>query len=120
MNAHTRRAVAYIAGRLASDSTATGVSDLSESSRRYLFSGRVNTEDVNVYDHDTGCHIAGAPSSLYHFGNGAQIELSMDGAQFSGHDFDSGHYFHGSVQAKRVRLVRLYDFEHEADFLYEL
>jgi hypothetical protein len=120
MNAHTRRVVAYIAGRLASDSTATGVSDLSESSRRYRFSGRVGTEEVNVFDHDEGCHIAGAPSSLYHFGNGAHIQLAMDGAQFSGYDFDSAHHFNGSVQDKRVRLVHLYDFEHDGNFLYEL
>jgi hypothetical protein len=120
MNAHTRRAVAYIVGRLASDSAATGVSDLSESNRRYRFSGRVNTEEVNVYDHDESCHVAGAPSSLYHFGNRAHIELAMNGAQFSGYDFDSAHHFNGSVQDKRVRVVRLYDSEHDGDFLYEL
>lgn len=116
MNAHTRRAVAYIAGRLASASTATGVTDLSEATR-FLFSGRVDTEEVSVYDHAEGCHIGGAPSSLYHFGNGANIELAMDGAQFSGYDFDSANHFHGSVQGKRVRL---YDLEHDAEFLYRL
>ncbi|MHA7635039.1 hypothetical protein [Corallococcus sp. M7] len=107
MNQPTRRAVAYIAIRLISGRHASAVYDYSEG-RHFHFSGDTGADNVNVYDHDQHCHIGGAPSSLYHFGNKNHLELKIEGQQFSGYDYDSRKHFSGSVNGNSVSL---YDYD---------
>ncbi len=116
MNAHARRAVAYIAARLASGLSAGAVYDYSEG--RYVnFSGQVTAQNVNVYDYDEGAYVSGNPSSLYHYGDGAFIQLRLNGPQFNGYDYGSGQFYSGSV---RGRNVSLYDYEHGSYFNYSI
>jgi hypothetical protein len=66
MNAHTRRAIAYIASRLTGGAT-TSVYNY-DAGGDFHFSGNVSGTTCNVYDHGQGCHIGGTPPSLYHYG----------------------------------------------------
>ena len=114
MEAHTRRAVAYIAGRLISGSDAAAVYDYSES--RYVnFSGDVDAQNVNVYDYEQSRHIGGTLPSLYHYGNSRHIDLKVNGADFEGYDYASNKHFSGHVDGKNVSL---YDYEHGQYFNY--
>jgi hypothetical protein len=106
MNAHTRRAVAYIAGGLANKANASSVYDY-DTGRHFPFSGTVGVS-TGVYDHTQRCHVGGSPPSLHHYGNGRHITLTMHGAAFSGYDYDSGRHFSGRVS---VRSVSLYDYD---------
>jgi hypothetical protein len=116
VNAHTRRAVAYVAGRLVTGSESGAVYDYSES-RHVNFSGTVSDQNVNVYDYDEGCFVSGSPASLYHYGDGQFIQLNVNGAQLSGYDYGSGQHFSGSVQANSVTV---YDYEHGSYFNYAI
>lgn len=116
MNAHTRRAVAYIAGRVVTASASGAVYDYSEG--RYVnFSGDVTAEQANVYDYEQGCYVGGQLSSLYHYGNGRHVQLNVDGTQFSGYDYASGRHFNGSVQGNSVTV---YDYEQGQYFNYSV
>jgi hypothetical protein len=108
MQPHTRRAVAFIAGRAISGSDASAVYDYSES-RYVFFSGDVSAGNVNVYDHEENCHVGGSLPSLYHYGNGQHIQLDVSGTQFNGFDYGSGQHFSGTVNGQAVSV---YDYEH--------
>lgn len=107
MRVHTRRAVAYIAGRIASDRRSTAVYDYQEGCYNNM-SGRVAATKVSVYDYDQGCHVSGSPASLFHYGNSAHISLKVTGVKFSGFDYDSKSHYSGKVSGKNVSL---YDYE---------
>lgn len=116
MNAHVRRAVAYIAGRLVSGSDSGAVYDYSEG--RYVnIGGQVTARNVNVYDYEQRCYVAGTPNSLYHYGDGQFIQIDVNGPQFTGFDYGSGQHFSGSVQ---TRSVNLYDYEQGSYFNYSI
>jgi hypothetical protein len=116
MDGHTRRAVAYIAGRLVRGSAAAAVYDYAEE-RHVNFTGEVSAQHVNVYDYEQRCNVSGAPSSLYHYGNRRYIELNVAGMQFSGHDGASGRHFNGNVRGNGVTV---YDYEQEQYFDYSV
>ena len=116
MNAHVRRAVAYIAGRLVTNSDSAAIYDASEG-RFVNFSGQVTPQNVNIYDYDERCFIGGTPSSLFHYGDSQFIQLNINGRQFSGFDFGSAQHFSGSVQARNVTV---YDYEHGNYFNYSI
>jgi hypothetical protein len=107
MKTHTRHAVAYIAGRMASGRTSGSVYDYQE--RRHVnLSGNVTGSSISAYDYDQECHIAGSSTSLYHYGNRAHLTLKLSAARFSGYDYGSKAHFSGSVNG---RSVSLYDYE---------
>jgi hypothetical protein len=116
VNAHVRRAVAYIAGRLVSGADSGAVYDYYEG--RYVnFSGQVNAQNVNVYDYEQGSFVGGSPTSLYHYGDGQFIQLNVNGTQFRGYDFGSGQHFTGNVNARNISI---YDYEHGSHFNYSI
>jgi hypothetical protein len=110
----TRRAVAYIAARMAGRRDAGSVYDFS-AGRHFHFSGQVEPGSVQVYDYDSRCHISGSPSSLYHFGNQRHLSLTLSGSSFSGYDFSSRAHFNGSVSGSSVSV---YDFDVGQHFQY--
>ena len=68
-----------------------------------------------TYDYEAGAHIGGSGSSLYHYGVGSHISLSVSGTNFSGYDYDGGHHFSGSVNGGSVQL---YDYGEGRHFNY--
>lgn len=116
MQAHTRRAIAYIAGRLISSSRASAVYDYSES--RYVnFSGDVSFQNVNVYDYDQRCYVSGSLGSLYHYGNRSYVQLDVNGTNFRGYDYDTRNNLSGNVSGSAVSL---YDYGTSAYFNYSV
>ncbi|WP_321941663.1 hypothetical protein [Paraburkholderia tropica] len=111
MNAGTRSCIAYIAGRLISGGSSNHVYDFSRS-KHVSFSGSVDAQQVNIYDHDRGCHFGGAPSSLYDFGRGNHVRIEVNGSQFNGYDFGAGHHFRGTVQGSNISLYDFGDSKH--------
>ena len=119
MKSHTRRGVAYIAGRLVSGKYSTTLRDDSESIH-FSFSGEVSLENgVSVYDYEQRCFIRGNNSgevlSLYHDGNAQYIELTINENTFKGYDRDSGTFFSGSVDGD---FITIWDNEHKQEFKY--
>ena|SRR5438046_946256 len=121
MDARTRRAVAYIAGRLTSQRAASAIYDY-ETARYTNFSGSISPSNISVYDFDCGCHISGTRKnghlSLYHYGSAGHIDLEVrPGGSFLGYDYASGSHFNGTVKGKRVSL---YDYSSGTYFNYSL
>jgi hypothetical protein len=116
MKTHTRRAVAYIAGRMASGRRSGSVYDYQEG-RHVSMSGNLTNSRVSAYDYDQGCHISGSGTSLYHYGNCAHLTLKLNASKFSGYDYDSNRHFSGSV---RGRNVSLYDYETGRHYSYSI
>jgi hypothetical protein len=107
MQTHTRRAVAYIAGRMASGRTSSSDYDYQES-RHVNMSGNLTDTSISAYDYDQRCHITGSSTSLYHYGNRAHLTVALNAARFSGYDYHSRAHFSGNVNGRNVSL---YDYE---------
>src|SRR5437899_1531974 len=116
MNAHTRRAVAYIAGRLVTGTDSGSVYDYSAPGY-FNFSGDVSEGNVNVYDYGQSCFVGGTLPSLYHYGNSRHLDLTVSGTDFEGYDYATGRHFSGSVSSASVSV---YDYEHGSYFEYTL
>ncbi len=113
MTPGTRACVAYIAAGL-NGSNSSSVFDYTES--KYInISGAVNSSNVNIYDHDRGCHVTGSPSNLFDYGVSSHIQLNMNGTQFSGYDYHSGNHFSGNVNNKAVSI---FDYETSSYYNY--
>jgi hypothetical protein len=107
MQAELRRAVAYIGGRMISDSTATSVYDYDAGSY-FSIDGEVSTTRVNVYDYSRSCYLDGNPPSLYDYGQSQFFDLELKGGQkFSGYDYGSSSFFDGEVKGDAVSI---YDY----------
>jgi hypothetical protein len=112
--------VAYIAARLISGLNADVLYDYSRSVA-FGFIGTVNTDGVSVLDSTAKCHIVGKCNNgiyfLFHFGEGAHINLEIDGGKFKGFDDKSQSYFSGTVAGKSISL---YDWGESTWFNYSL
>jgi hypothetical protein len=114
MNDATRRAVAYVAARLAGQRDSNAVYDYA-AGKHYFFSGTVQGGNVQVYDFDSRCHISGNPGSLYHFGNRSHLNIESQGGDFHGYDFASRRHFNGRVTGSSVSI---YDHETNRHYNY--
>lgn len=114
MQDQTARAVAFIAGRLATGSRATSVLDVRED-HRTAFTGEVSSDSVAVYDADARCRITGRVTPdeslwLFHEGTMRPLSLESEGpSRYLGFDHASNHAFDLSVDGSGV--VRLLDWE---------
>lgn len=72
MKDRTRRAIAYIVGRLVSASTISSVYEYA-SSKHFNFGGDISPTNISIYDYDQRYHISGSRGSgsysLFHYGN---------------------------------------------------
>jgi hypothetical protein len=69
------------------------------------------------YDYETGAHVSGSGSSLYHHGVGNHVSLEVSGNNFSGFDYDGGHHFSGRVSGSSVQI---YDYGEGRHFAYSV
>ena len=115
MNPGTRRAIAYIAGRMCGASEADGVLDL-ETGEHVILEGRVGDE-VAVYDHSRNCLVGGPPSELHDGGTQTWINLEFSDGHFTGFDHESNHHFGGRAVGQDVWI---FDCEADREFSYAL
>jgi len=129
---HTRRAVAYIVGRLVTDTHSGTVYDYSAKAY-FSFSGEVSPSQIAVYDSMVRCGINGAEGNgggiiplgkpslreffLYHYGNAKHLSVEITGGRFQGYDYDSGRHYSGFVNGN---LITLFDYEFLMRFNYLL
>ncbi len=124
---HTRRAVAYIVGRLITDMHSGAVYDYSAKAH-YPFSGEVSASRIEVYDCMARCAVNGGESGggnyplreffLYHYGNAKHLSVEMRGnGRFEGFDYDSERHYSGFVNGN---LITLFDYEFLMRFNYLL
>ena len=115
MNTETRRAVALIAGALATGRRPASIYDYSRGSYTN-FTGTVGAR-VAVYDYDAGCHISGTLPRIYHYGSGAHLSLNVSSDRFKGYDYGTGSHFTGTI---RGRGVSLFDYSVGAYFNFRV
>jgi hypothetical protein len=116
MKADTRRAIAYIAGRAISGKTTSSVYDYGEGGH-HSFSGAVSAVAANVYDYGSSCHVGGTLGSLYHYGHGSHLQLTLKGKSFTGYDYDDASHFSGDVRGSSVTV---YDYATGTHHQYSL
>ena len=115
MKPNTRACIAYITASL-HGANGSSVYDYSQS-KHINISGDVGDQNVNVYDHDRGCHVSGSPDNLYDYGNSAHIQLNVDGSQFSGYDYHTSSHYSGDVNGSSVSI---YDHETSTHYNYSV
>ena len=107
MKPHTRRAIAYIVGRLVSGKESTAVYDY-DAAKHFSFSGAVAPGACSVYDYERECYIAspegGGAEALFHHGNDKYVSLEIVGENFEGYDNDSERHFGGTVTEQSIAL----------------
>ena len=114
MESHTRRAIAYVAGRLINEESRSSIYDYSES--KYTnFGGNVSWSSVSIFDYEQSCYISGSSTNLYHYGDGHYVTLNVEGGQFSGFDYRSGTYFSGRASG---RSLYIYDYDTSRYYQY--
>lgn len=115
MQSNSRACIAYIAANICG-ARSSSVYDYLQS-KHINISGNVDTNNINIYDHDRGCHISGSPSNLYDYGNSAHIQLNMNGSQFSGYDYHTSNHFSGNVNGTSISI---YDHETSTHYNYNV
>ena len=99
MNEDIRRAVAYAASGRANGKFASSI---------YSYGAGGHTSMSETYDYGAGAHLGGMKDgNIFHYGQGVHIQLTMQGSQFKGYDYNSGSHFSGRVSD---RSVQLYDY----------
>ena len=107
MTSNSRAAVAYVAIRLASNLQGTSIYD--DSQRIFIhIDGLVSFEHVNIYDYEQNVRIQGNCNNgvfmLYHYGDGHNIELVVNGVEVSGYDYGEGNRFTGLVSGNTAQI----------------
>ncbi len=103
MKSRTRRAIAYIAGRIVSGLSETNIYDSSDS-QYYSMDGSVQADNLSVYDYTEKCYISGSLPNLFHYGNEKALTLNMTGDKFTGYDYDESSSFSGSVSGNSISI----------------
>jgi hypothetical protein len=116
MESHTRRAIAYIAGRLINGGSGSSIYDYSES-RYDTFGGNVSEASVSVFDYEQSCYVSGSSTNLFHYGDGHYVTLRVAGTKFSGFDYGSSNHFSGTVNG---RSLSVYDYGTSSYYQYSI
>ncbi|SAL16817.1 hypothetical protein AWB71_00670 [Caballeronia peredens] len=116
MDKGTRACVAFVVGNIIGNAGRNSVYDYSRSTH-VMFSGTVDGQNVNVYDHERSCHFSGSLPQVYDYGTRAHVNIEINGSDFSGYDFGAGHHFNGKVSGANVQL---YDFGASKYFNFQL
>lgn len=103
------RLVAYVAGRMATHSTARLIRD-EATGQSSLISGDVTDDRVHVYDFESGSYVSGTASAgrltLFHARDNSTTELTADGTgRFTGYDYAAGHWFAVTVVGRTVSIT---------------
>jgi len=110
MNPHTRACIAYVAGRLVSNKSASSVFCYTKS-KHMMIDGTVKTNNIDVFDYDRGNHFGGSGNSgkfdLFDYGESYHVELKVSGNKFEGFDYASSNHFSGDVSGGNISL---YDY----------
>jgi len=120
MNDQTRRAVAYIAGRIVSGKPAPSVYDHT-TSRTYNFRGEFAATKITLRDLDSGSDIKGAGGSgmftITQAGNGKPVSLKLNGSTFEGFDYETAKRYRGVITGTSVAVQ---DDQHGREFQYSI
>jgi hypothetical protein len=120
MKSNTRACIAYIAGCLVSGKKASSVYDYSQS-KHIMISGKVEKDEVQLYDHDRCCHLSGKKTgnrfSLYHYGDGHFIDFALDDPKFEGYDYGAACHYSGEVRGDSINI---YDYGESSSFSYSI
>lgn len=120
MQNHTRRAIAYITGRLVSGELSATVYDYTAFTY-FSFGGDVSLSNIAIFDYDKKCQVSGLGSldsiNLYHFGNKNHIFLNIEETHFNGFDYDTNSHFSGDVMG---RSITIFDYELNTYFNYSI
>jgi hypothetical protein len=120
MNDQTRRAVAYIAGRIVSGSAAASLYDHA-TGRSYAFRGEFAATEITLRDLDSGSAFKGAGGSgmftITQSGNGRPVSLRFNGSAFEGFDYETAKRYRGAVSGKSVAVQ---DEQHAREFQYSI
>ncbi len=116
----SRASVAYIAGKIITNSRANRVFDFS-AGKDVEFRGEISASSVDIQTTDGKCQVSGGAYgsnySLYDFSTAAEIELEISGRNFKGTDAATKSKFEGSVTGKTVTIV---DSKPAGTYLYDL
>lgn len=106
MKEEIRRAIAVNAAARINGKDPAGV---------YSYARGKHTTMTPQYDYEAGAHIGGSGSSLYHYGVGCHINLTIKGSKFEGFDYGDGHHFNGTVKGNSIQI---YDYGERKYFNY--
>ena len=120
MNDHTRRAIAYIAGRIVSGTSAVSLYDHT-AGRTYNFRAEFAATKIRVREIESGSDITGAGGSgmftITHVGNGKPVSLKLTGSAFEGFDYETAKRYRGAVAGNSVAVQ---DDQHAKEFQYSI
>ncbi len=99
---------------------ATSVFDHSQK-KSILISGTVTSTAIEIFDHAGGCYLGGTKERnshwLYQYRDHHLIELTVQGAMFTGYDYRAGDKFNRKVEGKSITL---HDPGYSTPFHYSL
>lgn len=104
MKAHVRAAVAAIALAHALGRNVSSVYDYEAGGHKRI-NATISGNSVNAYDYDSGCHITGGLPSLFHYGEGAHLQLNPTGSgTYSGFDYDTSSHFSININGNQAQI----------------
>ena len=120
MKPNPRASIAFIAGSLITQIQPSSIYDNSQG-KHINISGDIQSDYVKIYDHDQGCYISGTgingSYSLYHHGDGHNINLEIEGNSFRGTDSSTSCDFNGNINGNSISI---YDRENGSNFEYDI